>query len=282
MRKLARGIRQYSGLAALILVLTGFASAATGNPLLLGKSNTANKPTVVQNTGTGPVLDLKAKAGQPPLKVNSSKLVPMLNAAQLQGKGPSAFATVGSSFSKTESDNKYLDTSEAYTKAQANTAFMENGEAYTKAQADAAFMENGEAYTKAQADTAFMENGQAYSTTTSDARYGRILLSSAWSGTTANDATPVSVLNTNVAVPGPGTLFTIFSVDSTPAHNKSDLYVNGPLQDEISSTIILHISRNVGFDVPAATNIPFQVTITSEDNTGETSNGTLVVLFFPR
>lgn len=123
MHRALKAIRDYSGPLALLLVVGGLAAAATGDPLKLGQSNSANKPTAIQNSGTGAVLDLKAKSGQPPLKVNSDTKVRSLNADKLDGRDVSALALAAA----------------VYTKAQADARFAAAGAAYTRAQADARY-----------------------------------------------------------------------------------------------------------------------------------------------
>lgn len=174
MRHIARTVRQqFIGIVALAGLIGAAASAATGGPLLLGKSNITDKPTGVQNTGTGAVLDLKAKAGQPPLKTNSPVKVKNLNADQLDGRDVSALALA----------------SAVYTKAQADLRFALAGAAYTKSQADAAFLSPAEAYTKGQAD----------------ARFGGVLYRKSFSGTTPNGGVFGQVLDSfDVQIPGPG------------------------------------------------------------------------------
>jgi hypothetical protein len=89
------------------LVLGGIGVAAAGGNFKLGESNAADKPTVLQNTANGAVLDLKAKTGQPPLKVNSNRRVPKLNADLLDGKNSSLFALKTGVYSRAQSDAKY-------------------------------------------------------------------------------------------------------------------------------------------------------------------------------
>ena len=69
------------------------AFAATGGPLLLGKSNTATKTTKLKTTGNGPALGLKTKASAPPLKVSSSTKVAKLNADLVDGLDGDALRT---------------------------------------------------------------------------------------------------------------------------------------------------------------------------------------------
>ena len=81
-------------LAAVLLVGTANlgAFAATGAPLLLGKSNKAPKTTTLK-TAKGPALSLKTKKGQPPLKVSDGSLVTKLNADKVDGADASALRT---------------------------------------------------------------------------------------------------------------------------------------------------------------------------------------------
>lgn len=74
-------------LATVVLVGTANlgAYAATGGPLLLGKSNSASKTTTLKTTGSGAALSLKSKKGKAPLKVSSSTKVTKLNADLVDG-----------------------------------------------------------------------------------------------------------------------------------------------------------------------------------------------------
>jgi hypothetical protein len=72
------------GVGGLLVSGVGVADAATGGNFLLGKSNSASAVTTLTNS-KGTPLSLKAKSGSPPLAVNSSKLVPKLNANFLNG-----------------------------------------------------------------------------------------------------------------------------------------------------------------------------------------------------
>ncbi len=115
--------QQAIALFSLAVALTAVASAATGGNFLLGKSNAANKPTILANSGTGAALDLRPKAGQPALKTNSSKLIPNLNADMVDGKSSSSFAAADSSYTKAQSDANYPATASVYTKAAADARF---------------------------------------------------------------------------------------------------------------------------------------------------------------
>lgn len=83
-----------AGVAATVLVAGGSAYAATGGTFILGKANTAETPTTLKNTGSGPVLKLPSStAGQSPLGVSStSGRVTNLNADKVDGQHASAFA----------------------------------------------------------------------------------------------------------------------------------------------------------------------------------------------
>jgi hypothetical protein len=73
------------GAAALLVTgLDAVTYAATGQSVILGKTNTANKPTTIKST-RGPALKLKTKKSKPPLAVNSKKRVKKLNADLLDG-----------------------------------------------------------------------------------------------------------------------------------------------------------------------------------------------------
>lgn len=111
MRVLGEFRRQWIGVLGLLVGLTGVTFGATGQPALLGKLNQADKPTQLENTATGPAATFKTKATAPPFTVTSGKQVPNLNASRLAGKLPSAFAGVGSSYTKAQSDGKYAPAS---------------------------------------------------------------------------------------------------------------------------------------------------------------------------
>jgi len=69
------------------------AYAASGGPLLLGKSNTASKTTTLKTTGNKAALSLKSKAGKAPLKVSNSTKVTKLNADLVDGLEGDALKT---------------------------------------------------------------------------------------------------------------------------------------------------------------------------------------------
>lgn len=78
----------FSALCVGIVLLAGLdwaASAATGQSLVLGHWNQADRTTTVKNADKGPALTLKAKKG-PALAVNSDKRVKHLNADMVDGK----------------------------------------------------------------------------------------------------------------------------------------------------------------------------------------------------
>lgn len=253
--------QQFIGILAFAGLVATIASAATGGPVLLGKANSAGAPTAVQNTGNGAVLDLKAKAGQPPLKVNSNKLVGKLNADLLDGKNSSAFAAAGSSYSKAESDAKYLDGTEAYTKALADAAFLSPAEAYTKSQVDAGFL--------SQAD--------------GDARYGRILFASSYSGNTPAVTNETSAaLTQTVAAPGKGDIQVMLWLD--PGAN-----VKCGAQPEVAAVVRGGVDNSQGsgsgtvavVHAAAAGNIEVKALIRNyQDATSVSCTGHVTVAFF--
>lgn len=125
MRHLFRLVRhQFLGATALFLVVGGFAMAKTGDPLRLGLTNNADAPTTIVQSKNGPVLTLKAKAGQPALKVNTTKAIEHLNASLFRGKKPKDFAAAGSAYTKAESDARY-----STAKTLVNTNYFKNAPA---------------------------------------------------------------------------------------------------------------------------------------------------------
>lgn len=217
MRHVRQIIRQqYIGVIALFLVLGGFAYAVSGQAILLGRPNIADKSTTVQNTGAGAVLDLQAKAGQPPLKVNSSTLVPKLNADQLDGKHASAFALAASAFTKAQSDARYARAGSSYTKAQTDAKYLDTTDVYTKAQSDSKYLDGSEAYTKAQADAAFLNTTEVYSQAEADQKFGQVVYSAAYSGSTPAPAgTESTVLSQTLLAPAAGMVTALLWVDGS-------------------------------------------------------------------
>ena len=85
-------IRRLSGasgwIVAVVLVLvgSGTAFAASGGTFILGRANSASSQTNLSNVGSGPVLSLSARTGQPPIAVSSSAgKATNLNADKLDG-----------------------------------------------------------------------------------------------------------------------------------------------------------------------------------------------------
>lgn len=251
MRHALKAIRDYAGLAALVLVAGGLTVAATGDALKLGQSNSANKPTGVQNSGTGAVLDLKAKDGQPPLKVNSDAKVRNLNADKLDGRDVSALAL----------------TAAVYTKAQADARFAAAGAAYTKAQADARFAATGAAYTKAQAD----------------ARYGRVLYSKTFSGTTPNGGVFGLVLDSfDLSIPGPGIAVALLRLHPGSLAPQAALYGGNPAA--VLFTVGPSASGDGKLHVVAALSEPsthFEVRLTDPSLGSSPYTFDVVILFYP-
>jgi hypothetical protein len=74
--------------AGVLVVGTDFATfGVTGNSMILGHFNSAHATTTLTNRAGGPALRLRnARAGYPPLAVNSDKVVRHLNADALDGR----------------------------------------------------------------------------------------------------------------------------------------------------------------------------------------------------
>lgn len=75
-----------AGAAVVVVGLDVASYAANGHPLTLGATNSATRTTTVSTSGKGAALSLKSSAKSPSLAVSSSKLVPHLNADQVDGK----------------------------------------------------------------------------------------------------------------------------------------------------------------------------------------------------
>ena len=95
---------------AMLLLVLGFdyaTFAATGDSLILGKSNKATKTTKIQRTTAGPVVTLRAKkAGNPPFATNGKGKVKNLNADKLDGVDSSTLGVRPLVFTK--SSGSYL------------------------------------------------------------------------------------------------------------------------------------------------------------------------------
>ncbi len=89
--------------------------AATGHPLLIGRSNSGVGTTSLKNLGRGPALSLNSAKSAPPLLVNSSKLVKHLNADTIHGVPASVAAPVNyqiriAKIGPTWTDHKFVTT----------------------------------------------------------------------------------------------------------------------------------------------------------------------------
>ncbi len=78
-------------LVAAVVLTSGTAGAATGAALILGRSNTADRPTTLTNTGDGPALRLRAQSGPPFSVAGNDGRVHDLNADWLDGRNSRAF-----------------------------------------------------------------------------------------------------------------------------------------------------------------------------------------------
>jgi len=94
MRHLKSGLAVIGAAVILVLAANTVSLAATGNALLLGKSNGANDITSITRTTSGSVLKLKSKySGNAPLVVTGKGKVVNLNADTLDGIDSSKFGT---------------------------------------------------------------------------------------------------------------------------------------------------------------------------------------------
>lgn len=82
---------------ALFMAMGGTAAAATGGTFVLGRGNVASTQTTLTSTGSGAVLSLSGRAGQPPLAVSgASGKATNLNADRLDGLDSSQLVRQGS------------------------------------------------------------------------------------------------------------------------------------------------------------------------------------------
>ena len=75
--------------AALLVVGVDYATfAATGDSLILGRANSADRTTTLTTKGSGPALSLQSRPGRPSLRVSSQAKVGSLNADRWTGETP--------------------------------------------------------------------------------------------------------------------------------------------------------------------------------------------------
>jgi hypothetical protein len=84
-----------AGSIAVAVLGTGVATASNGSPIVLGHSNHTTSTTKLIDRKGSP-LALVGKKSQPPLTVNSQKMVPHLNAQLLNGKTAGQLASSAS------------------------------------------------------------------------------------------------------------------------------------------------------------------------------------------
>ncbi len=89
--------------AALLVVAVDYASiAATGDSLVLGKTNTASKTTIVKRSTAGPAMTFTTRPGSPPFAVNQKAKVAKLNADAVDGLSGTDLTTGLSAIEPTE------------------------------------------------------------------------------------------------------------------------------------------------------------------------------------
>jgi hypothetical protein len=87
MRSRAKTFAAVVGITALAVVgIDAGTYAGTGDSLILGKFNKANKATHITSTGNGPALSLHARGTRPALAVDSNTKIVRLNADRLDGR----------------------------------------------------------------------------------------------------------------------------------------------------------------------------------------------------
>lgn len=258
---------QYLGALALLIVLGGVAAAATGGNLKLGASNTADKKTMLQNTGAGPALQLTSKAGQPSLSVSNFVQVPKLNASLLGGKAASAFAVAASVYTKAQSDAKYAAAGSSYSKAQSDGKYALDGSSYTKAQSDAKYSLAGAAYTKAEGDD----------------RYGHILQVIDFSGSSNPDGSSHVIHSSNIALPAAGVVTVMIWASSSTG----DEPLLAPKLAGNLTNGIYDPGNNGGYveggaAFGSAGNVSFELALSDNNPSGtQTMSGKIIVVFYP-
>jgi hypothetical protein len=91
-----RALAVVGAAAVLVVGFDAATYAATGSSLLMGRINTANKTTVVKNTGVGPAMTLLTKrSASAPFKTNARGKVTNLNADKVDGLEAAAIIAAG-------------------------------------------------------------------------------------------------------------------------------------------------------------------------------------------
>lgn len=254
MQTIARIIRQQVlGAIALLVVLGGVGVAATGGDFKLGSSNTADRKSVLENTGNGPALQLKSKAGQPPLAVSNTVQVPRLNASLLQGKPANTFAVKSSVYTKAQSDAKYAAAGSSYTKSEADAAFAAAGSSYTKAETDAAAV---------------------YVT----------LLKTDFTGSSNGDGSDHVIASHTVTVPGPGVVTAIGLVKGSSGSVPNFRITVGGLAgfDLVDTTNVGGLVQGNQIAMMASGDVAVEVLLKDDNgNSLVSGNGTLLIVFIP-
>lgn len=98
----------FAGIAGVVVgavAFGGVAYAANGGSFLLGKTNKATAPSVLNNSA-GTALSLVAKPGYAPFKVSNAVKVPLLNADKLDGLDSKSFVRVGATVANATNASK--------------------------------------------------------------------------------------------------------------------------------------------------------------------------------
>lgn len=105
MRHLKTALTVIGAVAVLVLAANTVALAATGNALILGKTNSAHQQTVVKRTTIGPPVRLVAKnPGAAPFTTNARGRIVNLNADKVDGLDSTALRTRSYMFTATYTD----------------------------------------------------------------------------------------------------------------------------------------------------------------------------------
>ena len=90
MQRIKSGLTALAVGIVLLAALDWAAAAATGQSMVLGKWNQADRTTTIKNVGSGPALDIRAKG--PAFAVHNTNRIKNLNADKLDGKDAASLA----------------------------------------------------------------------------------------------------------------------------------------------------------------------------------------------
>lgn len=133
----------------------------------------SEKQTARENIGAAQdtVLDDLKESMESMEKAAANALWELKNASYTKTESDSKYVTTGTSYTKKESDAKYALSGASYTKAESDAKYVTTGTSYTKTESDAKYALSGTSYTKEESDAKYAVTGTSYTKNESDAKY---------------------------------------------------------------------------------------------------------------